>query len=70
MLAAASTTWPDPQWQLVHISNGSESFNDPHHSDLITVMPSAYRNAPWIEVEAKLKEQAIDKLRTEWLMER
>lgn len=69
MLAAASTTWPDPQWQLVHISNGSESFNDQHHSDLITVMPSAYRNAPWIEIEAKLKEQAIDKLRTEWLRE-
>lgn len=68
MLAAANTTWPDPQWQLVHISNGSKSFNDPHHSDLITVMPSAYRNAPWIEIEAKLKEQAIDKLRTEWLM--
>lgn len=68
MLAAASTTWPDPQWQLVHISNGMESFNDQRHSDLITVMPSAYRNAPWIEVEAKLKEQAIDKLRKEWLI--
>jgi UV DNA damage repair endonuclease len=30
---------------------------------VITVMPSAYRNAPWIEVEAKLKEEAIEKLR-------
>jgi UV DNA damage endonuclease len=67
MLAAARTTWPHPEWQLVHISNGQESFNDPRHSDLITAMPSAYRNAPWIEIEAKLKEQAIDKLRTQWL---
>lgn len=67
MLAAARTTWPNPEWQLVHISNGCESFLDRHHSDFITVMPSCYSAAPWIEVEAKLKEQAIDKLRTEWL---
>ncbi|HEY9850198.1 MAG TPA: UV DNA damage repair endonuclease UvsE [Leptolyngbyaceae cyanobacterium] len=67
MLAEARTTWPHPEWQLVHISNGRESFNDPHHSDLITVMPSAYRHAPWIEVEAKLKEEAINKLRAEWI---
>lgn len=67
MLAAARTTWPDPTWQLVHISNGRTSFNDRRHSDLITVMPSAYRDAPWIEVEAKGKEQAIAKLMQEWL---
>lgn len=67
MLAKAQTTWPKPEWQLVHISNGKESFKDPHHSDLITVMPTAYKSAPWIEVEAKLKEQAIEKLRQEWL---
>jgi UV DNA damage endonuclease len=67
MLAAARTTWPDPEWQLVHISNGRTAFNDRNHSDLITVMPSSYRNAPWIEIEAKLKEEAIAKLRQEWL---
>lgn len=67
MLAAARTTWPDPEWQLVHISNGRTAFNDRNHSDLITVMPSSYRNAPWIEIEAKLKEEAIAKLREEWL---
>lgn len=67
MLAAARTTWPDPKWQLVHISNGRTAFNDRNHSDLITVMPSSYRNAPWIEIEAKLKEEAIAKLRQEWL---
>lgn len=67
MQAAARTTWPMPEWQLVHISNGREAFRDRHHSDLITVMPSSYRSVPWIEVEAKLKEQAIAKLRNEWL---
>jgi UV DNA damage endonuclease len=67
MLRAARTTWPVPEWQLVHISNGREFFNDRTHSDLIAVMPSAYRNAPWIEVEAKLKELAIEKLKNESL---
>ncbi|MGI0488054.1 UV DNA damage repair endonuclease UvsE [Pantanalinema rosaneae CENA516] len=67
MLAAAQTTWTNPDWQLVHISNGCEFFTDPRHSDVITEMPSAYWNAPWIEVEAKLKEQAIAGLRQNWL---
>src|SRR5215217_932931 len=65
ILRAARETWPVPEWQLVHISNGREFFNDRNHSDLITAMPSAYRNAPWIEVEAKQKELAIEKLRNE-----
>ncbi len=67
MLTEARTTWPLQEWQLVHISNGCEAFNDRHHSDLITVMPSSYSNAPWIEIEAKLKEEAIAKLREDWL---
>ncbi|HAA33054.1 MAG TPA: UV DNA damage repair endonuclease UvsE [Cyanobacteria bacterium UBA8553] len=67
MQAQARTTWPLPEWQLVHISNGREAFSDRNHSDLITVMPSSYSTAPWIEVEAKLKEEAIAKLREEWL---
>ena len=66
-LAAARETWPVPAWQLTHISNGRTAFNDRHHSDLITQMPEAYRRAPWIEVEAKHKEIAIEKLRAEWL---
>ena len=66
-LAAARETWPDPAWQLTHISNGRTAFNDRHHSDLIEEMPSSYRHAPWIEVEAKHKELAIEKLRAEWL---
>lgn len=67
MLAAARTTWPVPEWQLVHISNGRNSFQDQQHSDFIYDMPSAYRQAPWIEIEAKQKEEAIARLQQEWL---
>ncbi|HWS88606.1 MAG TPA: UV DNA damage repair endonuclease UvsE [Pyrinomonadaceae bacterium] len=67
MVEAARETWPDPAWQLVHISNGRESFCDRHHSDLIERMPAAYRRVPWIEVEAKHKELAIERLRSDWL---
>ncbi len=66
-LDAARETWPRPEWQLVHISNGRTAFNDRHHSDFVTEMPSSYARAPWIEVEAKQKELAIEKLRDEWL---
>lgn len=64
MLARARATWPDPAHQLVHISNGREDFNDRQHADLITVMPTAYAQAPWIEIEAKNKEEAIAGLRS------
>ncbi|HEX8611739.1 MAG TPA: UV damage endonuclease UvsE [Telluria sp.] len=63
MLAKARATWPDPSQQLVHISNGRSAFNDRQHADLIDVMPSCYAAAPYIEIEAKAKEAAIDKLR-------
>jgi len=62
MLAAARATWPDPDWQMVHISNGRDHFQDSAHSDLIHTMPSCYRQAPWIEVEAKHKELAIQSI--------
>lgn len=68
-VAETRQTWVNPQQQLVHISNGKERFADPQHSDLITEMPNSYRQVPWIEVEAKLKEKAIAKLRQEWLNE-
>ncbi|WP_088892740.1 UV DNA damage repair endonuclease UvsE [Leptolyngbya ohadii] len=67
MLAAARQTWANPEWQLVHISNGDKFFRDQRHSDLITLMPSCYRSVPWIEVEAKQKEEAIAKLQAEWI---
>jgi UV DNA damage endonuclease len=66
MLAKARETWPDPALQLVHISNGREGFNDRQHADLISTMPAAYAQAPWIEIEAKSKEEAIAGLRG-WL---
>jgi UV DNA damage endonuclease len=67
MVEAARGTWSRPEWQLVHISNGRESFCDRHHSDLVERMPAAYRRVPWIEVEAKHKELAIERLTAEWL---
>ncbi len=68
MFYAARETWANPEWQLVHISNGEAGFNDRKHSDFITVMPSVYREAPWIEIEAKAKEEAIARLQAEWLV--
>ncbi len=66
MFYAAKETWKNPDWQLVHISNGKDAFNDRKHSDLITDMPEVYRKAPWIEVEAKTKEEALAHLRDWW----
>lgn len=66
MVRAARETWPDPAWQIVHISNGLETFLDARHSRLITAMPAAYASVPWIEVEAKGKELAIEDLRQWW----
>jgi UV DNA damage endonuclease len=63
MLLKARETWAEPAHQLVHISNGRAGFNDRQHSDLIEVMPSSYLAAPYIEIEAKLKEEAIRGLR-------
>ncbi|WP_375512971.1 UV DNA damage repair endonuclease UvsE [uncultured Nostoc sp.] len=68
MFYAARETWTNPDWQLVHISNGEQAFNDRKHSNLITDMPNVYYQAPWIEVEAKQKDEAIALLRSSWLM--
>lgn len=67
MFLAARATWQNPEQQIVHISNGREHFNDTRHSDYITQMPSVYAFAPYIEVEAKAKEDAIALLQTQWL---
>lgn len=66
MLLKARATWAVPEHQLVHISNGRSSFNDRQHADLIATMPASYAAAPWIEIEAKMKEEAIQGLRP-WL---
>jgi UV DNA damage endonuclease len=67
LVDAARMTWPAAEWQLAHISNGREFFTDRRHSDLIVDMPEAYEKIPWIEIEAKQKEIAIQRLQTEWL---
>ncbi len=65
---AARTTWaPNESWQLVHISNGAEHLHDRRHSDIVTMMPKAYSRVPWIEVEAKGKEEAVAYLVNNWL---
>lgn len=64
---AARETWANPENQIVHISNGRDSFQDRAHHDLVFTMPEVFRFASWIEVEAKHKEIAIEKLKTEWL---
>jgi UV DNA damage endonuclease len=56
---AARATWTPPEWQVVHLSNGIDGPQDRRHSYLITQVPSAYADVPWIEVEAKGKEEAV-----------
>jgi UV DNA damage endonuclease len=63
MVRKSRDTWPHPEWQLAHISNGREFFGDPRHSDLINTMPTALLTVPWVEVEAKAKEEAIFQMR-------
>ncbi len=67
MFWAARETWANPENQMVHISNGRDHFQDRAHHDLIFTMPEVFRFAKWIEVEAKHKEIAIEKLKSEWL---
>ena len=62
-VTAARATWPDPSWQVVHLSNGKDGFRDRQHSELVADVPAAYRGVPWIEVEAKGKEEAIAGIR-------
>lgn len=62
----ARQTWPDPAWQIVHLSNGAKGLTDARHSDLVEIWPSAFEDVPWIEVEAKGKEVAIAHLRRLW----
>lgn len=63
---ASRSTWPETRWQIAHISNGRSRLQDPRHADFITAMPAAYRRVPWIEVEAKQKEEAIAALQAWW----
>lgn len=64
--AAARDTWSDPGWQMVHLSNGKDGVADRNHSEFITAFPSAFADVPWIEVEARGKEIAIERLRRDW----
>ena len=63
---AARETWPRPEWQVCHVSNGEGAFLDRYHSERIGLMPRAFRDVPWLEVEARGKERAILGLRRQW----
>lgn len=66
-MEAARKTWhPNEEWQLVHISNGTTGLHDRRHSDFIDTMPDCFGDVGWIEVEARGKEEAIDKIRAFW----
>ena len=66
-LQAARTTWhPHEDWQLVHISNGTNGLHDRRHSDFIDVLPGCFADVGWIEVEARAKEAAIERIRSFW----
>jgi UV DNA damage endonuclease len=41
MVKAARATWPDPAWQVVHLSNGKDGFLDRQHSEFISAVPSS-----------------------------
>jgi UV DNA damage endonuclease len=69
LLKAARGTWPVANWQIIHIihiSNGEKSLHDTRHSEVIDVMPRAALQSEWIEVEAKGKELAIERLRARY----
>jgi UV DNA damage endonuclease len=63
----ARDTWSNPDHQLVHISNGDSGLHDRKHSEYVHTIPEAYRNVPYIDVEAKGKELAIRDLNDWWL---
>ena len=66
----ARATWPKPDWQIVHLSNGAAGINDRVHSDYIKSVPRAYATAPWIEIEARRKDEAIAAVPDEYVDER
>ncbi len=66
LLAARDTWHPHEEWQLVHISNGTDGLHDRRHSDFIEVMPDCFAEVGWIEIEARGKESAIERIRAFW----
>jgi len=63
----ARETWSNPDWQLVHISNGQQAqwqtaqWLDHRYAECLS-------GSSLIEIEAKAKEQAIARLQAEWLV--
>jgi UV DNA damage endonuclease len=70
LIERSASTWSPKAWQLVHVSSGRDGPDDPRHHDFITALPLGLGRAPWVEVEAKAKENAIDQLRMDLEAER
>jgi len=58
----AKQTWTTPEWITTHISNGEKDILDRKHSDYIEKYPPCMLEAPWLEVESKLKEKSVFRL--------
>lgn len=59
----AYETWEDKNMVTTHISNGTCDLHDRRHSDYITLFPEILVDVPYVEVEARFKNKAIDKLK-------
>ncbi len=70
LIERSASTWSPKAWQLVHVSSGRDGPSDPRHHDFITALPLGLDRVPWVEVEAKAKENAIDQLRVDLEAER
>lgn len=60
----AVNTWTDKSLVTTHISNGTTTLHDRRHSDYIELFPEFIKEVPWVEVEARAKNLAIDRLKT------
>lgn len=59
----AKDTWENNNIQLCHLSNGKSFFNDRSHSDYIVNYPDFIEEIPYLDIEAKCKNESIFKLR-------
>lgn len=59
----AKSTWENKKLITTHISNGHEGLLNRKHSEYIEKYPKVMLEAPWIECEARGKENSIYKLK-------
>ena len=67
MVEAARATWPVPEWQLAHISNGRASCRRPTPQRPRRDMPAAYRRGALDRSLGQAQRTRRRELRDEWL---